>query len=144
MTFSILTISIWLPLFVVMLASGCVAHTTERPSSQTPKGDDQSAITQNTKPQDNSLGIIVHIDPQTGRIITPPSTPPSGQVPQPPLETAKPPLPQPQETLSPVPGGGVMIELDDRFRTPLTATIDADGKVRFEHKDSVSGANDKE
>jgi hypothetical protein len=37
-----------------------------------------------------------------------------------------------------------MIQLDERFHTPLTATIDADGKVRFEHKPAVSGTNDKE
>ncbi|MGH7926924.1 MAG: hypothetical protein ACREQV_03930, partial [Candidatus Binatia bacterium] len=64
-----------------------------------------------------------------------------GQITQPP--TAKPPLPELRQTLSPVPGGGVMIDLDDRFHTPLTATIDAGGKVRFEHKPTAPGSGDK-
>jgi hypothetical protein len=46
-----------------------------------------------------------------------------------------------KESQSPIPGGGVMIELDDRFRSPLTATIDADGKLRFEHKANVAEDN---
>ena len=36
-----------------------------------------------------------------------------------------------------------MIHLDERFMTPLTATIDADGKVRVEHQSSVSDSNEK-
>jgi hypothetical protein len=129
---------------IATFINGCVLHTTNEINSEAQLIHPQSATSQGTEPPTNASAIIVHIDPQTGRIIVPPSTPPPGQVQQPPLEAAKPPLPPLQEKLSPVPGGGVMIELDDRFRTPLTATIGADGKVRFEHKPSASGANDKE
>jgi hypothetical protein len=42
-----------------------------------------------------------------------------------------------------VPGGGVMIDLGERSFTPLTATIDADGKVRLEHVPSQPDSRDK-
>jgi hypothetical protein len=75
--------------------------------------------------------IIVHIDPQTGQIMVPPMAAPTGQTQQPQINTlAMPPL---RETVSPVPGGGVMIHLDERFLTPLMATIDGDGKLRIGH-----------
>lgn len=133
-----------LGVLIATFANGCVAHTIGQVSSEPQLAHPQSTTGQKTEAPENAPAIIVHIDPQTGRIITPPSSPSSGQVPQPALDPAKPPLPELPVTLSPVPGGGVMIQLDERFRTPLTATLDADGKVRFEHKPSVSGANDKE
>jgi len=133
-----------LGVLIATFTNGCVAQTIGQVSSEPQIRNLQSATGEKTEPPENAPAIIVHIDPQTGRIITPPSAPSSGQVPQSPLDTSKKPLPDLHQTLSPVPGGGVMIQLDERFRTPLTATVDADGKVRFEHKPSVSGANDKE
>jgi hypothetical protein len=133
-----------LGVLMATLTNGCVAHTIGQITSEPQMSHSQSTLGQPTEPPEKTPAIIVHIDPQTGRIITPPTTPLPGQVPQSPLDTAKQPLPQLQQTLSPVPGGGVMIQLDERFHTPLTATIDADGKVRFEHKPAVSGTNDKE
>jgi hypothetical protein len=56
---------------------------------------------------------------------------------------AKEPAAEPHETLSPVPGGGVMIHLGERYFAPLTATIDADGKVRLEHVPSLPDSRDK-
>jgi hypothetical protein len=93
------------------------------------------------QPVERGEGIIVHIDPATGEIMTPPTGIPPGQIAQPPAAAARQPLPELKPTLSPVPGGGVMIHIDDRFHTPLTATIDADGKVRFEHKTAGSGSD---
>ena len=84
-----------------------------------------------TEPSANGQATIVHIDPQTGQIMVPPMAAPTGQTQQPQINTlAMPPL---GETVSPVPGGGVMIHLDERFLTPLMATIDGDGKVRIGH-----------
>jgi hypothetical protein len=133
-----------LGVLIATFTNGCVAHIIGQVTSEPQMSHPQSTLGQHTEPPEKTPAIIVHIDPQTGRIITPPTTPLPGQVPQSPLDTAKQPLPQLQQTLSPVPGGGVMIQLDERFHTPLTATIDADGKVRFEHKPAVSGTNDKE
>lgn len=118
---------------IAIFGNGCAAHTTGQIDTESQVGYSQQ---HKVEPSEVAPAIIVHIDPQTGQIVTPPATPSAAQVPQTPLETAKPPLPPLQEKSSPVAGGGFMIELDDRFRTPLTATIDADGKVKFEHKRS--------
>jgi len=133
-----------LGVLMATFTNGCVAHTIGQVTSEPQMSHPQSTLGQHTEPPEKTPAIIVHIDPQTGRIIPPPPAPWPGHVPQSPLDTAKQPLPQLQQTLSPVPGGGVMIQLDERFHTPLTAAIDADGKVRFEHKPAVSGTNDKE
>lgn len=79
-------------------------------------------------------GMEVHIDPTTGEFT---DTPPPQVVQPGTLEpTEKRALPQEGlvETLSPVPGGGVMIDLKGRFQSPLTATVGPDGKVKVEHK----------
>jgi len=91
-------------------------------------------------PRKKNQAMIVHIDPETGEIITPPTGVLPGQIARPPA--AQPRLPELPETLSPVPGGGVMIQLDDRFHSPLTATIDGQGNVRLKHEPSASGSND--
>jgi hypothetical protein len=44
------------------------------------------------------------------------------------------------ETPSPVPGGGVKLDLQGRFRSPLIATRDAKGKVTIQHLPSGSSA----
>jgi hypothetical protein len=37
------------------------------------------------------------------------------------------------ETPSSTPGGGVKLDLQGRFQSPLAATADRDGKVRIQH-----------
>jgi hypothetical protein len=75
-------------------------------------------------------GIIVYIDPVTGEFL--PS--PAPGVTTPADAAAKVSSPQFFEIPSPVPGGGNMIDLKSQFRTPLVATIDADGKVTMKHE----------
>jgi hypothetical protein len=87
--------------------------------------------------------MVVHVDPTTGKIIAPPQIPLSGEALKAPEAIAKTPLPVLQQTLSPILGGGVVIHLDERFMTPLTATIDAGGKVRIEHQQTTSDLGDK-
>ena len=48
------------------------------------------------------------------------------------------------ETPSPVPGGGVMVDLQGRFLSPLTATVGADGKIEMRHAPCVEASEDKE
>ena len=78
--------------------------------------------------------MAVHIDPQTGRFL---KEPVPGTVP---LQLT----PQVQnasstsheglvEAPSAVPGGGIKLDLQGRFQSPLIATIDANGKVRMQH-----------
>jgi len=73
------------------------------------------------------------IDPETGEFVSPPEreTPAASESIQPSAfsihaETM-------QEESSPVPGGGVMIDLKGRFKSPVRATIEASGKTTIEH-----------
>jgi hypothetical protein len=77
-------------------------------------------------------GMTVYVDPQTGAILKEPA--PGGV----PLQLS----PQEQSALStsheglvevPVPGGGVKVDLQGRFQSPLIGTIDAHGKLQMEH-----------
>jgi hypothetical protein len=77
-------------------------------------------------------GMTVYVDPQTGAILPEPAP---GSVP---LRLS----PQEQSALStsheglvevPVPGGGVKVDLQGRFQSPLVGTIDAHGKLQMQH-----------
>jgi hypothetical protein len=123
---------------LVSLASGCAAHIPETVNPE-PYPSRLEAVelfparSQGTEPGEKTPGIIVYIDPQSGEITAGPSAALPAQRGQQSLESAGQPVSELQETLSPVPGGGVVIHLGERFSTPLTATIDADGKLRLEH-----------
>ena len=118
--------------FVLLLApflSGCIGWTGRPVDSESQTRNLRIETIQAPEPSANGQATIAHIDPQTGQIMVPPMA--STQTQQPQINTlAMPPL---RETVSPVPGGGVMIHLDERFLTPLMATIDGDGKVRIGH-----------
>lgn len=121
---------------VVVLAAvsaGCSGQLVEQPTRGASPATAETETSEVQKPANGSSGMKVHIDPNTGKIIAPRSSP-TPEVP--PAVTAT--QPEPQPTLSPVPGGGVMIRLGDRFRSPLTATVDQENKVRFEHQPSPS------
>ena len=79
-------------------------------------------------------GMVIYIDPQTGAIR---NTPTPGTVPvqltpqlQNALSTSHQGL---TESPNPVPGGGVKVDLQGRFQSPLVATIDANGKLKMQH-----------
>jgi hypothetical protein len=79
-------------------------------------------------------GMRAFIDPQTGRFV---SEPAPGT---PPLELSPAELNAFStsdqglvEVPSTVPGGGVKVDLQGRFQSPLTATVGADGKVTIGH-----------
>jgi hypothetical protein len=85
----------------------------------------------------------VEIDPQTGEIVEPSAGVPAAEVPgslEDAFRTSSEGL---EETSSPVPGGGEMIDLRGRFRSPLAATQDAEGKLSIQHPPNVSGAGEK-
>jgi hypothetical protein len=78
--------------------------------------------------------LTVHIDPQTGRILAAPA--PGTQ----PLELSpeiRNSLSTSHEGLKEVPGaepgGGMKLDLMGRFRSPLLATTDAEGKTKLRH-----------
>jgi hypothetical protein len=88
--------------------------------------------------------MVIYIDPRTGSLLKEPAL---GSVP---LQLT----PQVQSALStshqglvetPIagPGGGVKVDLQGRFQSPLIATTDANGKVRIHHLDEVPGTDGK-
>ena len=90
-------------------------------------------------------GMTVHIDPQTGALLKEPApgTVPLQLTPQ--LQNALSTSHQGLvETPSRIPGGGVKLDLQGRFQSPLVVTIDANGKVKMQHLDELPESGDKE
>jgi hypothetical protein len=79
-------------------------------------------------------GMTVYVDPQTGALR---GTPAPGTVPlevTPELRTRMSTSNQGlTETPSTVPGGGMRLDLQGRFQSPMIATVDPNGKVRIHH-----------
>ena len=137
----------------VFIAGGCAANMPA------PRAVGEPAISsQNEQPQldtsrianpveppavagEKAAGIVVHIDPTTGEFL--PEPPATGVAEPPAAGAAKAPLPELYEVASPTPGGGVMIDLKGHFRTPLVATMDADGKVTLKHESKVPAGTEK-
>jgi hypothetical protein len=112
------------------------AEATQAPSSATlvPEHDGQPAGA-----IEGASGMRIYRDPVTGELGDPPAEAPD-QVSLPPddaLSTSSEGL---VETPSPAPGGGSMVDLQGRFRSPLTATQDAEGKVMIQHLPSGPSA----
>jgi hypothetical protein len=128
---------------LVALASGCVAHVSE-PNLARSEADQRIPVgNRETEPGESAPGIIVHIDPRSGEFTSQPAEALPAQKGQQSVEKAREPALELHETLSPVPGGGVAIRLGESFFTPLTATIDADGKLRLEHVPTLPDSPDK-
>ena len=104
----------------------------------------QPAPTGKTPASAAAPGMIIHIDPQTGAILEGPAP---GSVPlqltpelQNSLSTSNQGL---VEVPSSVPGGGVIIDLQGRFQSPLVGTIDSSGKLKIQHLHQPPASGDK-
>ena len=102
-------------------------------------GQPQTGVVTTGPPQPTAVpegapGMIIHIDPQTGELRR---TPAPGTTP---LQLS----PQERnafstshqglvEVPSSVPGGGVKLDLQGRFHSPLAVTIGPDGKLKMQH-----------
>jgi hypothetical protein len=120
------------------------AWTPLMPQTGTCSDSDETAVTKQASSGGESLeqkrpksqkvpGMKIYIDPRTGNF----SDPPAQELPtasQQSLDASKESSPELRQTLSPRPGGGVMIDLRGRFHGPLTATRKPDGKVSIEHR----------
>jgi hypothetical protein len=89
-------------------------------------------------------GLIIHIDPQTGELRKSPA-PGTGPLQLSPQErnafsTSHQGLVQ---VPSSVPGGGVKLDLQGRFHSPLAVTIDPDGKLKMQHLGQPPEPGDK-
>ena len=87
---------------------------------------------------EGSAGMRVYIDPVTGEF----AEPPAGAVAAPSAASSTSDAGL-VETPSPVPGGGVSVDLQGRFRSPLIATIGTDGKMTMRHLPCVQGSDDQ-
>ena len=74
-----------------------------------------------------AAGMRAYADPRTGALLP---GPPPGRTVQPSAAFSRSSAGL-VETRSP--GGGVMVDLQGRFQSPLVATVGADGQVRFHH-----------
>ncbi len=79
-------------------------------------------------------GMTVYVDPQTGAFVPEPAPGLEAVELSPQLRNA---LSTSHdgliETASPLPGGGVRLDLQGRFQSPMVVTIDANGKLRMRH-----------
>jgi len=133
---------------MAIFASGCAAKmaapkAVEAPSIHSQHAQPQldTARTAGAMASENAPGFVVHINPITGEI--PPGPPAGALTPPQAAETAKVPAPQFFTVPSAVPGGGVMVDLQGHFLTPLVATIDADGKVTLKHETTMPAGTAK-
>lgn len=93
---------------------------------------------------EGTSGMVIYIDPETGAFLKEPapgyeplqltpqlqnafSTSDSGLV----------------EIPSSVPGGGVLLDLQGRFQSPLVITIDPNGNLKMQHLNETSATGDK-
>ncbi len=95
---------------------------------------------------EESPGMRAYLDPVTGEFGVPPSWEEEAQgtealvAPGAPASTSDAGL---VETTSPVPGGGVTVDLQGRFQSPLVATIGTDGKMTMRHLRCVQDSDDQ-
>jgi hypothetical protein len=138
---------------ILILSTGCAPgippvaekkgeQVTNSETSHPPQGTARAAEAKQATggAAEKAPGMIIYIDPKTGEILP---GPPADWTPLQDEKSTTGPLPEPQVVPSPVPGGGVMIELDDRFRTPLKATVGPDGKVIIKHESEKPAASEK-
>jgi hypothetical protein len=85
----------------------------------------------------------IYRDPQTGERGVPPAGTPSARELESLGEAFSTSSQGLVETPSPVPGGGVKVDLHGRFRSPLVATHRADGKCSIQHQSQAPGASER-
>ena len=134
--------------FVIILIALCINCNRENPPSisdgaketdieyTTPSRNTMTGQKQNEKNLTvirNDKALNVYIDPLTGEFITPEEAevlPEERSSSSAAYNTSHEEL---EEQPSPVPDGGMMIDLKGHFQSPLTATIDSNGDITIEH-----------
>jgi len=130
--------------FAVAAQPAFPGESQPAPSGQTQAGSATSVSPQTAEAPVPATGMTIYIDPNTGAILKEPAP---GTVP---LQLT----PQLQNALSTsdrglvevpgsVPGGGVKLDLQGRFQSPLFATIDANGKIRIQHLPETQESGEK-
>lgn len=114
-------------LFMLVLAF--CTHCTKERSPSTIEDVGQTKISTAEAQQQTRA----YIDPETGELVSPPEqeTPAASRSVQPSAFSISPETME--EASSPVPGGGVMIDLKGRFQNPVSATVEGNGTTTIEH-----------
>ena len=86
-----------------------------------------------------TAGWRAYIDPETGELTDPPAGSAESQSEAAAFSTSHAGL---RERPSPVPGGGMILDLQGRFRSPLVATRGADGKLTIRHPATTRHSDD--
>jgi hypothetical protein len=135
--------------FAVGLQPAIPAEVQQKNSVETPASPNTTTTVgekQGEKiihPQEGAAGMRVYVNPNTGEIMQPPVGAPAAETTQS-LEKAFSTSSEGLvETPSSVPGGGVILDLQGRFRSPLVATQGADGKISIEHMPVTPGSGEK-
>ena len=123
--------------------SQTVVTTGSRESSLDKAVTASSARTEATDEKSNEFrgetqGMRIYLDPGTSEVTTQPHGSAAAQSQKEALQAIKPTVTELREAVSPVPGGGFMIDLKDQFMSPLAATVDGNGKVSVKHESEAS------
>jgi hypothetical protein len=131
---------------IALLISFAAISACVGPISPSVTGLHQSSLSQGlptpitrteTADRSETPGMRIYLDPQTGEVTAPPPSV-AAQSQKQALQAIKPTVTELRETVSPVPGGGFMIDLKDQFMSPLAATVDGNGKVSVKHQSEAS------
>lgn len=115
------------PIIILVAAAcaGCASQGTSPALDTSPAVSADPPSAQTAPAPERAAGMRVYKDPQTGKFIAPPTAPAL-----PPREGLVAPAPVDlQETVNTVPGGGIKVDLQGRFRSHSIATKDAEGNV---------------
>ena len=112
----------------------------DAPAAQ-PPGAAQASAALPSATAEGFGGMTIHIDPKTGAILSQPApgsealqfTPDQQRA----FSTSQQGL---REVAGTEPGGGIKVDLQGRFQSPLIATMGADGKVRMQHAGEPAAA----
>ncbi|MBR9987359.1 MAG: hypothetical protein KFF68_15755 [Desulfosarcina sp.] len=120
--------------FFMLVLAFCTHCTNGRtPSTIEDVGQTKTSETASQQQTRTDSAQRAYIDPETGEFISPPEhqTPAASESIQPSAFSTS--DEKMEEASSPVPGGGVMIDLKGRFQSPVTATVERNGKTTIEH-----------
>lgn len=126
----------------IALALFSFVHCTDDRShvtlNEVKKADANPAVVQDWQgtsvtPPKTSGAQKAYVDPESGELAGPPTHDAPGSAQPGEASTLSNSADAMEEKPSPVPGGGVMIDMKNRFRSPISATIEHDGKLKIEH-----------
>lgn len=136
-------------LFAVSLQSACTTERQQTSADETPAPTSTAAVEECEECEESTThsphgadSMRAYRDPKTGEWVSPPTGVSSAEASASAdaLSTSHTGL---EVTPSPTPGGGMMIDLQGRFQSPVTATQDAEGKLSIQHQPQGAGADEE-